>query len=46
VIKVPNGHALVEGLPSHHSILTTGYDLPGLKVVCHVFGLELDNLGS
>jgi hypothetical protein len=46
VIRVPNGHALMEGLPSHHSILTTGHDLAGLKLVSQVFGLELDNLGS
>jgi hypothetical protein len=46
VIRVPNGHALMEGLPSHHSILTTGHDLPGLKIVSQVFGLRLDNLGG
>jgi hypothetical protein len=46
VIRVPDGHALMEGLPSHHSILTTGHDLPGLKIMSQVFGLTLDNLGA
>jgi hypothetical protein len=44
VIKVPNGHALMEGLPSHHSILTTGHDIASFKLVSQVFGLQLDNL--
>ncbi|HXW80263.1 MAG TPA: hypothetical protein VEJ84_12235 [Acidimicrobiales bacterium] len=46
VIRVPDGHALMEGLPSHHSILTTGHDLAGFKIVGQVFGLKLDDLGA
>ena len=45
VIRVPDGHALMEQLPSHHSILTTGHDLPGLKLVGDVFGLEVKAIG-
>jgi hypothetical protein len=45
VIRVPDGHALMEQLPSHHSVLTTGHDLPGLKLVGDVFGLEVKAIG-
>jgi hypothetical protein len=46
VIRVPDGHALMEGLPSHHSILFGGHDLPGLGLIGQVFGLEVERLGS
>jgi hypothetical protein len=46
VIRVPDGHALMERLPSHHSILSTGHDLPGLKLMGHVFGLRVDQIGA
>jgi hypothetical protein len=45
VIRVPDGHALMERLPSHHSILSTGHDLPGLKLLGHVFGLDVEAIG-
>jgi hypothetical protein len=35
----------MERLPSHHSILSTGHDLPGLKLMAHVFGLEVETIG-
>lgn len=46
VIRVPDGHAVMEGLPSHHSLLTTGHNLPGLRLVSQVFGLELQQPGA
>jgi hypothetical protein len=46
VIRVPNGHTLMDGLPSHHSILTTGHDMASLKLMSQVFDLKLDDLGS
>jgi hypothetical protein len=46
VVRVPDGHALMDRLPSHHSILTTGHDLPGFKLMGHVFGLEVDQIGG
>ncbi len=46
VIRVPDGHALMAQLPSHHSVLSTGHDLPGLKLMGHVFGLEVETIGS
>ncbi len=46
VIRVPDGHALMEQLPSHHSVLTTGHDLPGLKLISQVFGLRAQVIGS
>ena len=46
VIRVPDGHALMEGLPSHHSLLSTGHDLPGFKLVGQVFGMQVEVLGG
>jgi hypothetical protein len=46
VIRVPDGHALMSRLPSHHSILTTGHDLAGLELIGHVLGLEVENIGA
>jgi hypothetical protein len=46
VIRVPVGHALMERLPSHHSVLCTGHDLAGLGLLGQVFGLEVERIGS
>jgi len=46
VVRVPDGHGLVEALPSHHSVLTTGHDLASLELVGHVFGLRLEKIGN
>ncbi|MGO9334324.1 MAG: hypothetical protein ACLQCU_09820 [Acidimicrobiales bacterium] len=46
IIRVPDGHALMEGLPSHHSLLSTGHDLPGFKLVGQVFGMQVEVLGG
>jgi hypothetical protein len=34
----------MERLPSHHSLLTVGHDLPGLTLLGQVFGLQIDRL--
>ncbi len=44
LIRVPDGHGLMERLPSHHSLLTVGHDLPGLTLLGQVFGLQIDRL--
>jgi len=44
VIRVPDGHALMARLPSHHSLLTVGHDLPGVRSVATVFGLEVETV--
>jgi hypothetical protein len=46
LIRVPNGHALMERVPSHHSLLTTGHDRPGFELVGQVFGLRIERIGS
>jgi hypothetical protein len=46
VIRVPAGHGLMERLPSHHSILFTGHDRPGLGLIGQVFGLEVEQIGG
>lgn len=44
VIRVRDGHALMRGLPSHHSLLATGHDPEGLRLTAEVFGLRLEEL--
>ena len=44
VIRVPDGHRLIQRLPSHHSLLTKGHDRPGLDLVTRVFDLELERV--
>jgi hypothetical protein len=46
VIRVPDGPAMMAGLPSHHSVLSTGHNLPGLRLAGQVFGLRIDTPGS
>ena len=46
VIRVPNGRSLMEMLPSHHSILTTGHNLAGLKLIGKVFDLVIQEIGA
>lgn len=41
VIRVPDGHALMRRLPSHHSLLVTGHHHAGLELAGRVFGLEV-----
>ena len=45
VIRVPDGHALMTGLPSHHSLIFTGHARAGLELIGRVFGLEVERLG-
>ncbi|HUB71278.1 MAG TPA: hypothetical protein VL984_12700 [Acidimicrobiales bacterium] len=44
LIHVPDGHALMDGLPSHHSILVTGHHLAAVKAVGEIFGLAVQTL--
>jgi len=46
VIKVRDGHALMERLPSHHSILVAGHHNAGLKLVARAFDLKMDVIGE
>jgi hypothetical protein len=46
VVRVPDGHALMERLPSHHSLLVVGHHRAGLDLVGRVLGLEVDRLGT
>lgn len=41
VIRVPDGHALMRRLPSHHSLLVTGHHRAGLELLGQVFRLEV-----
>ena len=45
VIKVPNGPALVDRLPSHHSVLFTGHDAAGLGLIGRILGLQVETIG-
>jgi hypothetical protein len=41
VIRVPDGHALMRRLPSHHSLLVAGHHRAGLQLAGQVFGLAV-----
>jgi hypothetical protein len=40
VIRVPNGHRMVQELASHHYIVTVGKNLPEIETMSKVFGLK------
>jgi hypothetical protein len=44
VIRVPDGHRLMQRLPSHHSLLTVGHDRAGFALLARIFGLELERV--
>ena len=44
VIRVPDGHALMRGLPSHHSLLMAGHERAGVDLVGQIFGLQIARL--
>jgi len=46
VIRVRDGHSLMERLPSHHSVLVGGYDLPGIKLLGRIFHLDVEIIGA
>jgi L-fucose isomerase-like protein len=41
VIRVADGHRLLDELASHHYILTTGHNRVGLRLVARLFAMEL-----
>jgi len=44
VIKVADGHKLMRRLSSHHYLLTTGHNLPSIRMLARVFDLEIDTI--
>jgi hypothetical protein len=44
VIKVRNGHRLMDQLPSHHYIITMGRNLVGLTNLAKVFGMQVESI--
>jgi hypothetical protein len=44
IVRVPDGHALMRSLPSHHSIMVAGHHRSGFEVVGQVFGLEIERI--
>jgi hypothetical protein len=44
VIRVPDGHALMRGLPSHHSLLMAGHARAGVDLIGSIFDLEIVRL--
>jgi hypothetical protein len=42
VIKVADGHRLMRRLPSHHSLLLTGHQLPTIQLIAPVFKLQVE----
>ena len=44
VVRVPNGHALMERLPSHHAILMHGHRPAELQMIGRLFDLRIDHV--
>ena len=44
VIRVPNGHALMERLPSHHAILMHGHRPAELRMLGRLFDLRIEHV--
>jgi hypothetical protein len=44
LIRVPDGHALMKRLPSHHSLLLVGHHRPALDLVGALFGLRVEQI--
>ncbi len=44
VLKVPDGHRLMNNLSSHHYLLLTGHNLVDIQMIAGVFGLQVDPL--
>jgi hypothetical protein len=44
VIRVPDGHALMRGVPSHHAILMSGHARAGIELIGEIFDLQVDRL--
>ena len=42
VIRVPDGHRLMNTLSSHHYLLMTGHNLVDIRMISKVFGLEVE----
>ncbi len=45
VIRVPDGPALMERLPSHHAILLAGHHPTALRMIGRLFDLEIETIG-
>ena len=44
IVRVPNGHELMERLPSHHAILMQGHRPAELRMLGRLFGLEIETV--
>jgi hypothetical protein len=40
VVRVTNGHRMVKELPSHHTIVTMGNNLPGIEYLASIFDMK------
>jgi L-fucose isomerase-like protein len=44
VLKVPDGHELVNNISSHHYLLMTGHNRQDIELVAKVFDLEIETI--
>jgi len=44
VLKVSDGHKMMRTLSSHHYLLTTGHNLPVLRLLAQVFDLDIETV--
>lgn len=45
IVRVPNGYALMEKLPSHHAIVMQGHHPTELRMLGQLFGLAIETVG-
>lgn len=44
IIRIPNGHKLMDTLASHHYIVTVGKNIPALEMISRIFGLSCEEI--
>ena len=44
IIRIPDGHRLMDRLSSHHMLLLTGHNLVDIQMIAGIFGLEVEVL--
>jgi hypothetical protein len=44
VLRIPDGHKLLREISSHHYLLMSGHNLPGIEMLAKIFDFKIDQL--
>ncbi|MGQ9748007.1 MAG: hypothetical protein ACUVQZ_09680 [Candidatus Caldatribacteriaceae bacterium] len=44
IVRITNGHRLMENLPSHHMLILTGHHGPALKIMAKILGIKVEEV--